>query len=256
MRLAFAVAAHLDPDILVVDEVLAVGDAEFQRKCLGKMGNVAKSGRTVLFVSHNMGAMQSLCSTAFQLEAGRIVRTGAPREVVSAYLAGSGRNAAVRTWPDDAAPGNAQARLKAIGVHTGERNDSGLFQSRNELQVEMRFTVAEIHSALCVGFDLLNAQGETVLRSYQTDMAPARWPRVAPGDNHWRCTIPGGLLNGGVYHLCPRIGLHNLNWIVHLDAVVQFELVLDHGISPFWSSLDSRSRPGIIAPVFTWETLS
>jgi lipopolysaccharide transport system ATP-binding protein len=87
VRLAFAVAAHLEPEILIVDEVLAVGDAQFQRKCLGKMGDVAKEGRTVLFVSHNMAAVEGLCRNAFQLEEGRVVRTGPSHEVVQAYLA-------------------------------------------------------------------------------------------------------------------------------------------------------------------------
>ena len=85
-------------------------------------------------------------------------------------------------------------------------------------------------------------------------MPSGDWPRIMQGENLWRCTIPGGLLNGGVYHLCPRVGLHNLNWIVYLDAVVQFEVILDHGVSPFWNSLDHRNRPGIIAPIFKWET--
>jgi hypothetical protein len=118
----------------------------------------------------------------------------------------------------------------------------------------MKFTVHKSHSALCVGFDLLNFQGETILRSYQTDMPPEKWPKVKEGENLWRCTIPGGLLNGGVYHLSPRIGLHNINWFVHLDSVVQFDVVLDHGVSPFWSILDSRNRPGVIAPILAWES--
>jgi lipopolysaccharide transport system ATP-binding protein len=254
VRLAFAVAAHLEPEILVVDEVLAVGDAEFQKKCLGKMGEVATAGRTVLFVSHNMAAVQSLCRTAFQLESGRIVQTGDSKNVVSEYLSGSGRNTSVMVWQDESAPGNQDISLKSIGVYADDRNDRSIYQSRKDIHVEMKFTVNKSHSALCVGFDLLNFQGETILRSYQTDMPPEKWPKVKEGENLWRCRIPGGLLNGGVYHLCPRIGLHNLNWIVHLDSVVQFEVVLDHGVSPFWSSLDSRSRPGIIAPILTWET--
>jgi lipopolysaccharide transport system ATP-binding protein len=256
VRLAFAVAAHLEPEILVVDEVLAVGDAEFQKKCLGKMGDVATAGRTVLFVSHNMAAVQSLCRTAFQLESGRIVQTGDSKKVVSEYLSGSGSNTSVRVWPDESAPGNEDIRLKAIGVYADDRNDRSIYQSRNDLHIEMKFTVHKSHSALCVGFDLLNFQGETILRSYQTDMPPEKWPTVKEGENLWRCRIPGGLLNGGVYHLCPRIGLHNLNWIVHLDSVVQFEVVLDHGVSPFWSTLDYRYRPGIIAPILKWVNLS
>ena len=256
VRLGFAVAAHLEPEILVIDEVLAVGDAEFQKKCLGKMGEVATEGRTILFVSHNMAAVQSLCKTTFQLEAGHIVQSGDSKKVVSEYLSGSGGNTTVMLWHEGAAPGNEDVRLKSIGAYTGSRDGRGAHQSHNDLYIEMQFTVSKIHSALCVGFDLLNAHGETVLRSYQTDMRPEEWPEIRQGDNFWRCTIPGGLLNGGVYNLCPRIGLHNLNWIVHLDSIVQFEVVLDHGVSPFWSILDSRNRPGVIAPIMAWESLA
>ena len=256
LRLAFAVAAHLDPEILLVDEVLAVGDAEFQKKCLGKMGDVANAGRTVLFVSHNMAAVQSLCKTALQLESGHIVQTGDSKSVVSAYLASSGKIASAMVWCDESAPGNEEIRLKSISACIDGRNDSGVYQSRENIYVEMRFTANKSHSALCVGFDLLSPHGETILRSYQTDMPPENWPKVRQGENVWRCVIPGGLLNGGVYNICPRIGLHNLSWIVHLDSVVQFEVMLDHGVSPFWNALDSRNRPGIIAPILTWEPMT
>lgn len=256
MRLAFAVAAHLETEILLVDEVLAVGDAEFQKKCMGKMGEVAQAGRTVLFVSHNMAAVQSLCKTAFQLEAGRITQTGDSKAVVAEYLSGSGEDTPVKTWLDESAPGDESIRLKSIGAYAADQNNSGIYQSRNDIYVEMKFTINQSHSALCVGFDLLNSQGETILRSYQTDMAPGQWPKVQYGENVWRCIVPGGFLNGGRYNLCPRIGLHNLNWIVHIDSVVQFEVVLDHGVSPFWTVLDSRNRPGVIAPILKWESIT
>jgi lipopolysaccharide transport system ATP-binding protein len=232
-----------------------VGDAEFQKKCLGKMGDVANAGRTVLFVSHNMSAVQSLCKTALQLESGHIVQTGDSKSVVSAYLASSGKIASAMVWCDESAPGNEEIRLKSIGAYMEGRNDSGVYQSRKNIYVEMRFTANKSHSALCVGFDLLSSHGETILRSYQTDMLPENWPKVKQGENVWRCVILGGLLNGGRYNICPRIGLHNLSWIVHLDSVVQFEVMLDHGVSPFWNALDSRNRPGIIAPILKWENV-
>jgi lipopolysaccharide transport system ATP-binding protein len=98
MRLAFAVAAHLEPEILMIDEVLAVGDSKFQKKCLGKMGDVANEGRTVLFVSHNMAAVQSLCKTVIELESGHIVQSGDSRSVVSRYLANSGTITSEMIW--------------------------------------------------------------------------------------------------------------------------------------------------------------
>jgi lipopolysaccharide transport system ATP-binding protein len=255
MRLAFAVAAHLEPEILLIDEVLAVGDAEFQKKCLGKMENVANEGRTVLFVSHNMAAVQSLCKKAFQLESGSVVQSGDSKSVISGYLSSSGKIASAMVWSEKTAPGNEEITLKSINAYADGGNYSGVYQSQKEIFVEMKFMATKSHSALCVGFDLVSAQGETVLRSYQTDIPPEKWPKVKQGENVWRCMIPSGLLNGGVYYVCPRISMHNMYWIVHLEAVVQFEVILDHGDSPFWSSLDSRNRPGIIAPILTWESI-
>ena len=255
VRLAFAVAAHLEPEILLVDEVLAVGDAEFQRRCLGKMREVATAGRTVLFVSHNMAAVQALCVRALQLEAGHVRRTGDAKTVASEYLSMSNEDSSAKEWGDDTAPGNEELRLDGISVHNGEQLGRSVFQSRDDIFVDMRFTVRRLHSALCVGFDLLGVQGETVFRSYQTDMPPGKWPNAKIGHNCWRCAIPRGLLNGGIYLLQPRIGLHSLAWIVNLDAGIQFEVVLDHGVSPFWSNLDSRSRPGVIAPILNWKEI-
>jgi lipopolysaccharide transport system ATP-binding protein len=255
MRLAFSVAAHLEPEILLVDEVLAVGDAEFQKKCLGKMDDVAKAGRTVLFVSHNMAAVQSLCKKVFLLESGSVVQSGDSKSVVSSYLSSSGRITSAMVWSDETAPGNEEITLKSISAYADDGNNSGVYQSRKNILIETKFMATKSHSALCIGFDLVSAQGETVLRSYQTDMPPEKWQKVKLGENIWRCMIPSGFLNGGVYSICPRIGLHNLNWIVHLDSVVQFEVILDHGVSPFWSALDSRNRPGIIAPILKWETI-
>src|SRR5262249_36264478 len=87
----------------------------------------------------------------------------------------------------------------------------------------------------------------------QTDGHPATWPEVCDGLNRWRCVIPPGLLNGGMFYVCPRISMHNMYWIVMLGSVVRFEVVLDHGVSPLWNSLDSRSRPRFIAPIFAWR---
>ena len=92
-----------------------------------------------------------------------------------------------------------------------------------------------------------------MLRSYQTDLPVADWPPVRPGRNHWCCAIPAGFLNAGVYYVCPRISMHNMYWIVELDAVIRFEIILDHGVSPMWNSLDAHDRPGVVAPILMWN---
>ena len=255
VRLAFAVAAHLEPEILLVDEVLAVGDAAFQKKCLGKMGDVAKEGRTVLFVSHNMQAVQSLCQSAIQLEAGRIAARGDALSVIAKYLSGTSTVSSEAIWPAQTAPGNDELKLISIRVHSGDGNTGGIYSSSKDLYVELEFIVHTNHPALCVGFDLTTAQGVTLLRSYQTDLPHQDWPPIKIGKNRWCCIIPRGLLNGGLYYICPRIGLHQISWIVNLDAAVQFEIILDHGVSPFWNSLDGRNRPGNVAPILSWNAI-
>jgi lipopolysaccharide transport system ATP-binding protein len=254
VRLAFAVAAHLEPEILLVDEVLAVGDAEFQKKCLGKMGDVARGGRTILFVSHNMQAIQSLCTTAIQFDTGCLRATGEPRTVVVQYLACLDRVTSEMTWSEEAAPGDHTVKLLGTKVWSPSLRAGGVCSSREDIHVELQFVASSSPAGLCVGFDLINSEGVVVARTYQTDLPPERWPHVHIGKNRWRCTIPRGLLNAGAYYLCPRIGIHNMYWIVHLDPVVRFEVVLDHGVSPFWNVLDARSRPGIIAPILEWES--
>lgn len=251
VRLAFAVAAHLEPEILVVDEVLAVGDAKFQKKCLGKMGDVAKEGRTVLFVSHNMQAVQSLCRSALLIEGGRIVASGNTKSVVARYLSSISEMGSEIAWPEHSAPGNHEIKLMSLRVST-ENFSGGVYSSSDDLHVEMEFIAKTRHSALCVGFDVVNAEGVVVARSYQTDLPPESWPEVQFGENKWNCTIPRGLLNAGLYYVCPKIGLHNMYWIVNLDTTVCFEVILDHGVSPFWNALNGSSRPGVIAPIFNW----
>lgn len=254
MRLAFAVAAHLEPEILLVDEVLAVGDAAFQKKCLGKMGHVAREGRTVLFVSHNMQAVQGICRSAFQLDAGQIASLGDASSVVSRYLGSLGDMHSEKTWPEHDAPGNEEIRLSAIRVTDENGNSKGIYSSSKNIFVEMQFIAQSLHPSLCIGFDLLTSEGCVVARSYQTDLPAVDAPYLRKGHNTWRCLVPKGLLNGGMYRVAPKIGIHNMYWIVNLDPAVQFEIILDHGVSPFWNVLDKANRPGVIAPIFKWHS--
>jgi lipopolysaccharide transport system ATP-binding protein len=253
VRLAFAVAAHLEPEILVIDEVLAVGDAAFQKKCLGKMSDVARAGRTVLFVSHNMQALQSLCGRAVHLDQGRVAAIGTAQTVVAEYLSKISSATGEKRWPLESAPGNEFCRLTALRVVNGNGSNGSVLPSKRDLSIDVEFVAEQQHQGLCVGFDLTNSEGVTVLRSYQTDGTPESWPAVRIGTNHWRCVIPAGLLNGGVYFVCPRIGIHNVSWIVNLESSVEFELMLDHGVSPFWNSLSGSNRPGLVAPILQWR---
>ncbi len=253
MRLAFAVAAHLEPDILLVDEVLAVGDSAFQRKCIGKLRDVSThDGRTVVFISHNMQSVQSLCTKAAHFERGCLIDIGDVGTVIPRYLAQMSSSQSARTWTPGEAPGNDEVRLLGIRVYS-EDSIGGVYPSSQDLLVEMLFNVASKPRGLQVGFDVVTDDGMTVFRSFQTDLAESDWPEPVIGRNRWVCRIPKGLLNAGTYYLAPRIAVHNLYWIVQLDGVVNFEMFLDHGLSPLWNDLDASRRPGVMSPILPWE---
>jgi lipopolysaccharide transport system ATP-binding protein len=205
MRLAFAVAAHLEPEILLVDEVLAVGDAAFQKKCLGKMSEVAHRGRTVLFVSHNMTAVSQLCPRTIMLSGGRVARDGNTAEVVAEYLR-SGGGGEVR-WDDpSAAPGNERVRLHAVRtVSKGEvAADVDIDQ---EVRVEVDFWSYEPGARnLCVNIYLLDGLGHTVLSTANTpnaNLAEDDWFGRPHEPGLWRavCTLPANFLNEGLYYV-------------------------------------------------------
>ena len=177
VRLAFAVAAHLEPEILIIDEVLAVGDASFQKKSLGKMQSVAvNENRTVLFVSHSLQAVQSLCDRAILLNSGTVEAYGASRAVVGQYLRHAQSPGGEKVWPEQAAPGNDAVSLLAVRI-IGDGGEIGRsVDTDKDFFVELEFIARRLDKSLCVGFDLANSDGVTVLRSYQTDSREANWP--------------------------------------------------------------------------------
>ena len=250
VRLAFAVAAHLEPEILVIDEVLAVGDAQFQKKCLGKMNEVAKTGRTVLFVSHNMPSIRALCSRGIVLREGRVVFDGGVEDAITAY-SDEGGAPSRRAWDSSSAPGDATLQL--LGIEIVQDGSGGLIDSSKPARVMMEVECTKIEEGLCIGFELFSQEGGTLWWSYHSDGAPAEWPTLHPGRNRLACEIPAGWLNGGLYSVAPRIGIHNRRWIVNLPPCLEFTVAMNHGRSPFWTSLASGRRPGQLAPVLRWE---
>lgn len=206
MRLAFAVAAHLVTEILLVDEVLAVGDAAFQKKCLGKMSDVAKEGRTVVFVSHNLGSLQSLCTKGILLESGKITHGGTIREVIGKYMDSGEEQKGEVSWASaDVAPGDERVRLKAVrvvsgGVVTGEVDIA------KEFQIEIDYWNLEPNSRRLVSIHLHTSMGVCVLTSANSASAclvPDPWySRHYPrGMFRTSCTIPGLLLNDDIHSI-------------------------------------------------------
>ena len=179
LRLAFAVAAHLQPEIMIVDEVLAVGDAYFQKKCLGKMGEVAHHGRTIFFVSHNMQAFSRLCKRAIYLEDGQLRLDGSPHDVIKAYLCAGLGTMAVREWVDPRkAPRGTAARLWAVRVRTedGQCNDN--IDIRKPVGIEIEYEVLKPDCKFRAGFHVSNAEGQIIFVSLEQD--PVWRNRVLP----------------------------------------------------------------------------
>jgi len=199
MRLAFSVAAHLEPEILVVDEVLAVGDAAFQKKSLGKMGSVAKEGRTVLFVSHNMLAIENLCSEAICLEAGRIVKQGRPAEVIDSYLRNALPVMTERFWPEP--PERDQTKnawLHCLRVRPVEGSATDRITVRIPIAVEFEYWNADPTARVSISFSLYN-EHEVLL----FDICPPDWQKSPSpsGLLHTVCYLPGDLLNDGLHRI-------------------------------------------------------
>jgi lipopolysaccharide transport system ATP-binding protein len=254
MRLAFAVAAHLEPEILIIDEVLAVGDARFQKKCLGRMSDVAANGRTVLFVSHNMNAIESLCTHAICLDRGRLLEHG--RDVRGIILRYSSRSSGelASTWVNrDDALNHPVMQPLYLAIH--DEHDAPLTApARNDepLNVVIRADVRQLDPALCIGFTLFNQDSQPLLWSLTTDTPEHCWPRLDCGEVELRCALPSRLLNQGMYRLELNCSLHCREWLAqpgHNSPAVQFEIQGGLSDSPYWF----YPREGILAPEWRWE---
>ncbi|HEX9028327.1 MAG TPA: ABC transporter ATP-binding protein [Anaerolineales bacterium] len=204
LRLAFAVAAHLEPEILVVDEVLAVGDAEFQRKCLGKMSDVAQQGRTVLFVSHNMSAILRLTEEAIVLDKGRMVMRAPTQQAVDYYLTSGFAQTGERYWTSDEAPASAAPFCPlSLRIFNPQGKIADTVRSTEPVRVEAEYVLDAPVTGLRVGIYLLTSHGEQIFTSFDTD-DPEQFERysVRPAGRYIsRCTIPADFLNEGRYVL-------------------------------------------------------
>lgn len=206
VRLAFAVAAHLEPEILIVDEVLAVGDAQFQKKCLGKMEDVGKEGRTLLFVSHNMAALTGLCSRAVMLNQGIMIGDGPAVDIVRQYIGMGKEQLGEVTWPDCAkAPGNEKIRLHAVRIISNGTVTSDIEIDR-ELQVEIEFWNLRLGANVTISIHLLDEMGIAVLASanmHSANLIRDEWfgKPYEIGLYKSVCTIPANFLNEGKYSI-------------------------------------------------------
>jgi len=248
VRLAFAIAAHLEPEVLIVDEVLAVGDAGFQRKCLGKMGDVAQSGRTVVFVSHNMAAVRNLCHEALLLNAGRIEKQGDTPAVIDAYLShlfADTSDEGVITWDDADAPGEDEVRLTQARIVDAHGATRGSVQITEPVHIELTYRVFKPVEDMRWVVKLMCDDGTTALAT--TDHTQ-RQPSARPGVYRSTCTIPGDLLNTGRYSLRINAGCPGVKVLVPSGTYLRFQATrsTDHG------SHYTEAWPGAVAPPLVW----
>jgi lipopolysaccharide transport system ATP-binding protein len=254
LRLAFAVAAHLEPEILLVDEVLAVGDAQFQKKCLGKMEGVAKEGRTVLFVSHQMNAVQTLCPKTLWLQQGAVHDFGETRAIIAEYL----KVELTQTeWRSDGSSAVRNRYFNPLRVAVVDRQ---LQPIARDIHADEAFGVliegaAETpHVALCVGFALYASSGELLFWSLQTDVEERKWPPITVGHNRLVAWLPAHLLNEGDYRIDLHLSLHFQEWLSMpgMNAPsVGFSIKGGLSDSPYWM----MARPGLLGPVIPFEAV-
>jgi lipopolysaccharide transport system ATP-binding protein len=226
VRLAFAVAAHLEPEILIVDEVLAVGDAGFQKKCLGKMSEVSRQdGRTVLFVSHNMVAVQGLCSRAIWLREGKVVSDGDCARVVSDYSTKGAIVQIDQQWDDvSTAPGNEQVRIHRIQVHSTDKSSRNWITMETPICIAIDFWNLVPNASLAITLHVYTEQG--IVAFGTSSVAAQGWETRPFPAGHFQaaCNLPGNLLNSGMHRINLLVVKDQSHVIHQMEDAVSFEV--------------------------------
>lgn len=248
MRLAFAVAAHLDPEILLIDEVLAVGDASFQKKCLGKMGEVAKGGKTVLFVSHNIGALQHICDNGLLLDAGKLLGQGQMGEIISQYVAlisSASSNSAM--FPEDP---SKSIQITRIEVSDESGQPVSTFSVGSTVYLHIQY---HVHRAI-VGGNLaivVSRNGTEILGSFDTDMNTDYLDHRAPGVYKYKVHLPTSILKSGLYTVHADTGVINRGTIERHREAVSFRIEDFEEDTSFKGYAEHRA--GVIRVPVVWE---
>jgi lipopolysaccharide transport system ATP-binding protein len=254
VRLAFAVAAHMESEILLVDEVLAVGDADFQKRCLGKMEEVGSQGRTVLFVSHSMPMILRLCGRVVLLGQGEVIADGTPHEVTREYLHSDVGSPAERVWPNrDEAPGDSVARLRAVRVLDDEGEVTDVFDIRKPVSIEIEYWNLQDSLRPTISMHFINEDGITLFCT--NDWNNRAWWDTSrtPGLVRATCRIPGNFFAEGQVFLLVAVCSYNPD-VVHAiehDAVC-FQ-VAERGEGDSARGVYAPAWPGVVRPMLEWE---
>jgi lipopolysaccharide transport system ATP-binding protein len=252
LRLAFAVAAHLEPEILVVDEVLAVGDAEFQRKCLGKMSDVAQQGRTVLFVSHNMSAILRLTQEAIVLEKGQLALRAPSAEAVDYYLSQGFSQHGERTWSPTELPQDSTLFYPvAIRTQNVQGKISDLLRSVEPVVIEIEYTLKAPLTGLRVGIYLSTTRGELIFTSFDTDDPSMfeSYPSRPAGHYISRAKIPANFLNEGRYVIGINASSYRIQRYFQDDQSLAFGIDAAGAPGMQWP----EPRGGVTRPQLQWQ---
>jgi lipopolysaccharide transport system ATP-binding protein len=256
VRLAFAVAAHLEPEILIVDEVLAVGDAQFQKKCLGKMGEAAKGGRTVLFVSHQMNVISGICNRAILLAKGQITYQDTARNVVDRYfglIVADGTQWVSTGERHLSDPAFTVTRFCV--VNEALQTVTSALQGRDKIGIMIEGEVMEVNPLLTVGFAIYSNSGALLWWTTQFDTPEKKWPKLKPGKQTFVAWIPPHTLNEGSYRCDLIVSIHWKKWIsepVVNAPSITFEIRGGLSDSPYWQ----EARPGLMAPVLSFSSIN
>jgi lipopolysaccharide transport system ATP-binding protein len=247
VRLAFAVAAYLESEILIVDEVLAVGDAEFQKKCLGKMNEVSKGeGRTVLFVSHNMAAVKSLCSTGIVLENGNLKYSGNAAQAVTVYLKGNTESRNCKLFGD--AYENDNFKLREISLNPKYETHDSALDEYHEIEINIKIDIKKIPERLHVTFVLNSEQGDPIFTFSHISAGIV----LRNGFNHLICSLPKGFLNIGNYYLSLYVIEDSRDTIFVEKDIISFDVQEGERKIGSWMG----KEPGFIKPVFDWQNIN
>jgi len=252
LRLAFAVAAHLEPEILVVDEVLAVGDAEFQRKCLGKMSDVAQQGRTVLFVSHNMSAILRLTQEAIVLKKGQLIKRAPTAEAVDFYLSSGQPESGERVWDADEPSADTSAPFRPISLRLKDRSGKVVdtVRSTEPVTVEWEYQLDAPVTGLRVGMYLNTMRGEYVFTAFDTDDAKQfeQFGARQAGRYVSRCKIPADFFNEGRYYLGVNASSFGVKRYFMDENALSFNVDISGAPGTQWPEV----RQGPIRPRLDW----
>jgi len=243
VRLGFAIAAHLDPEIMIIDEVLAVGDAEFQKKCLGKMRDVSDSGRTILFVSHNLTAVQALCNKTFYFERGRLIEQGETNQVIASYLSKVSKTRMARHWdtPEEA-PGNDSVRVKRIELIPEFQDNLTHIDVRTPFRIRFEFWNMVEQANLNLSLHLHSMTGECIFNVGTTSQPYGK------GLISGELQVPGYFLNDGSYAVSVMIVKDTVSPLFNLEEGLIFD-VEDYRENVAWYG----KWPGYVRPQFPFH---